>query len=135
MLPVCVVALLAMMAAGVVFFLPTRHGIIRIEITDPEIEVVFNKNGTTIKGKRTKDIRVEPGEHLLEITRGDFRFKTNRFVLERGKTMIVKVELIQGALRVTRDGKVIDDRLLPRKHAAKEPIPPKAPSQRAKASS
>ncbi|HEV3261077.1 MAG TPA: protein kinase [Gemmataceae bacterium] len=105
---------LALLVAGAVFFLQTPNGTIRIEINDDTIEAVLTKTGAVIKGAdKAKDITVAAGEHGLKIKRGDLEFETDKFVLRRGDTIRLKIELLAGKVQVVQDGKVIGEHALP----------------------
>ena len=45
-----------MLLAGIVLFLQTKQGTVRIEINDPAIEVVVDGKGATIKGAKPEDV-------------------------------------------------------------------------------
>ena len=102
------VALLAV----IILLLPSRKGTIRIEINDPEIEVTVGENGYTIKGATEKEITLEPGEHLLTIKRDGFEFKTDKFVLNKGETIALKVEFIKDEITVRNGETLIGQRAI-----------------------
>ena len=95
---------------SVVFLLPTKNGYIRVEIDDPNISAVLNSNGVTINSKdKSEAIKIEPGTtQSLKITRGDFEFETEDFVLRRGEKSVLKINFVKGKLIATRDGNSID---------------------------
>jgi len=89
----------AILAAGVVFFLPTSNGTIRVQIDDDAIEVALTKTGARIKtADKQGDIIVEPGEHSLKISRDGLELETDKFVLKRGETVTVEVRFLKGEL-------------------------------------
>ena len=98
---------LVLLAAALVLLWPTPRGLVRIESDDPNVEVVFDKSGPTVKGADTEPIACAAGEHGISIKRGDFAFEAASFVLKKGETITLKVELLQGKVQLTRDGKVI----------------------------
>jgi hypothetical protein len=100
----------AIVAGGLVFFLPSGNGTIRVEINDDETEVVLTKTGARIKGAdKQGDIVVAPGEHALKVKRGDMEFETSKFVLKKGEVVTLKVEFLDGKLQAIADGKVIGE--------------------------
>jgi hypothetical protein len=107
------VATLALVLAGVVLFWQTARGTVRIEINDPEIKVALDKGGATITGADKNDIRVAAGAHALHVQRGSLEFDTDQFLLKKGETVTLKVELVPGAVQVVQDGKVIGKGPLP----------------------
>ncbi len=57
--------------------------------------------------------RCGAGEHGVLIKRGDFAFEADKFVLKKGATITLKVELLQGKIQVKADGRVIGAKELP----------------------
>jgi len=112
---------LALLVAGVVFFLQTPNGTIRIEINDDSIEAVLTKSGVVIKGAdRAHDIHVAAGEQGLKIKRGDLEFETDKFVLKKGETIRLKIELLPGKVQVVQGDRVIGERPLGNDRTAAE---------------
>ncbi len=121
-----VVALLA--AAGIFFLQPKegKEGVIRVEINSPSIEVVLTKTGAVIKGASPQDIKVEAGEQTFKIKRGDLEFETDKFILKKGETVAVKIELLPGKLEVVQV--LQGDKVIAKKETkavALRPTPPK----------
>ncbi len=103
---------LLVLAGGAVYYWQTNHGIVRIEIDDPDIKVVFDKDGPTISGADKKDIKLRAGEFGLRISRGDLDFDTDKFILKRGEKITLKIEwLKEGKLQAVQDGKVVKEAL------------------------
>jgi uncharacterized protein (TIGR03067 family) len=101
-------ASLALVAAGIVFYLQTRDGTVRFEINDPAIQVVIDRDGHTITGADKDPIKVSVGSHRLHITRGDFVFDTSSFEMKKGKETTVKIDFMYGTnLKVVQDGREI----------------------------
>jgi formylglycine-generating enzyme required for sulfatase activity/Leucine-rich repeat (LRR) protein/predicted Ser/Thr protein kinase len=105
--------LLAVLIAGIVLYWPTPRGVIKIESNDPSVEIVFDNNGPTVKGAGAQPISLGAGEHGVHIKRDDFEFDAEKFVLEKGQTISLKVELLQGKIQVTADGRIIGAGELP----------------------
>jgi WD40 repeat protein len=101
--------LAAFVVLGLVLFWPTKRGLVKIETDDPSIEIVFDKNGPTVKGAGKEPISLSAGEHGVHIRRGDFEFDADKFVLRKGETVTLKVQLSPGKLQVTADGKVLGE--------------------------
>jgi hypothetical protein len=105
------VAVLALVASGIVFYFPSGTGVVRLEINDPNIQVVFDKDGPTVKGIGERDVHVTPGAHGLHIRRGDLEFDTDKFLLTKGETVRLKIEWINdGKLQVMQGSKVIGEK-------------------------
>lgn len=78
--------------AGVVLYIQTNNGTVRIEINDPRIKVEVDGETVTFNNDGFKQITVKPGEHSLLVQRGDFKFETSKFTLGRGKNPSLIVE-------------------------------------------
>jgi hypothetical protein len=103
----------AALVAGIVILWPTPNGTVRIESDDPGVEIVFDKTGPSVKGAGQEPIKLSPGEHGVHVKRGDFEFDTDKLVLKKGETIILKVELLQGTVQVSADGKILGQGKLP----------------------
>jgi formylglycine-generating enzyme required for sulfatase activity len=99
-------AALAVVALMLVLW-PTPRGTVRIESDDPAVEVVFDKDGPTIKGADKEPITLRAGEHGVRIRRGDFTFEADKLVLKKGAALTLKVELLPGKVQVMQDGQVV----------------------------
>jgi formylglycine-generating enzyme required for sulfatase activity len=117
-------AALAMVLALVLVLWPTPRGTVRIESDDPAVEVVFDKDGPTIKGADKEPIALRAGEHGVLIKRGDFTFEADKLVLKKGAALTLKVELLQGKVQVLQDGRVAatQDMFLPPPPLARAPF-------------
>ena len=76
---------LGVLAAAIILFWQTPYGTVRIESDDPNVEIVFDKDGPTIKGADKEPISLRAGEHGILIKRGDFAFEADKFVLKQGQ--------------------------------------------------
>ena len=108
--------LVAAVVAGIVFFLPSGNGVIRIEINDDSTQVTLTKTGAIIKrAGKEHEIKIAPGEHAMLVKRGDMELQTDKFVLKKGETVTLKVEFIKDKLVVLRaDGTVLAQKSAPR---------------------
>lgn len=91
----------AILLAGILFFLQTKDGVIRVEINDPQVEVSIK--GTDIVFKQAdqgKDVHVTPGDKTLLIKRGDFSFETDKLILKNGSDVTIRVELLADQFQV-----------------------------------
>jgi formylglycine-generating enzyme required for sulfatase activity/serine/threonine protein kinase len=106
--------LLAAIAVATVYWIQTPAGIIRVEITDPQVEVAIKGTEMKFTGADPQPVSVKPGEgeKVLVVTRGDFTFETDKLVLKKGDDTTVKVELLDGVVRVTADGESIGSKAL-----------------------
>lgn len=109
---------------SVVFLIPSKNGYIRVEIDDPSISAELSSNGMTINStNKSESIKIEPGEsQSLKITRGNFEFETEDFVLRRGEKSVLKINFVKGNLIATRDGNAIDVERKNKPHVALKPL-------------
>jgi serine/threonine protein kinase/formylglycine-generating enzyme required for sulfatase activity len=114
----------AALVAAIVLLWPTPKGTVRIESDDPSVVIVFDKNGPTVKGAGTQTITLRAGEHGAVIQRGDFEFEADKFVLKKGTTITLKVELLPGKLQVKADDEIIGGHSLP------QPVPRTVPEDK-----
>lgn len=91
-------AAILLLAAGIVFFLRTPSGTMRIEINDPNVKVGFAGKSYTFENKG-ETISITPGEHALRVERGDLKFETKKFTLGRGDNPL-RVDFLEGQLTV-----------------------------------
>jgi formylglycine-generating enzyme required for sulfatase activity/serine/threonine protein kinase len=100
---------------GVVFYLETIKGTIRIEINDDKIKVVLDEKGATFEGAHKHSVRVQPGAHGLTITCGDLKFDTDKFELTKGETVRLSVTYSAGQVEVidTRSKKSLGRGVVP----------------------
>ncbi len=96
-----------LLAAATVFFFPTPHGTLRIEVNDPEIVVSVKGTEIILKGADKKDISLKPGNHVIHVKRGDFEFDTSSLQLKSGEDVSVTVQFLNGEVQVASRGKVI----------------------------
>jgi formylglycine-generating enzyme required for sulfatase activity len=105
--------LLAALITGVVLFWQTANGTVRIESDDPSVEIVFDKDGPTIKGADKEPIALRAGEHGVRVKRGDFTFDTDKILIKKKELITLKIELLKGKIQVVADGRVIGAADLP----------------------
>ncbi len=118
-------AVLALLAATVVFFMQTPDGTVRIEIDDPQIKLAIEGHTATITNADKQPITLKPGKHGLTITRGDFTFNTASFELpRRGKTALTITWHPGQKMTVTQDGVPIGEKAVPVPPVASGALPP-----------
>jgi hypothetical protein len=92
-------ALLLVAAAGVVIFVRTNYGTIRVEASDPNTVVtVDGQMRIVLRNSDTTTLTVRAGEHVLHIKQGDLEFETDRFLVRRGEKVVVRVDQVEGKL-------------------------------------
>ena len=79
---------------GIVFYVTTDHGTIKIELSDPKAPVEVKIDGQTVKVAGLKEpLELKAGEHGLLVTSGEFETATQSFVVRRGTEDVVRVSL------------------------------------------
>ncbi|HVC93320.1 MAG TPA: formylglycine-generating enzyme family protein, partial [Pirellulales bacterium] len=101
-----------MLLSGIVLFIVTGKGTVRIEINDPAIEVVVDGTSATVKGATSEPIELRAGVHVLRIKYRELDFETNKFTLNRGDTVTLKVELLPGMVRAASGEVALGERPL-----------------------
>jgi len=106
---------IAMLLAVLVFYVPSKHGTIRVEIGDPQIQVAIK--GTDIVFSQAggeQEISLSPGDKTLIVKRGDFVFETDDFTLRKDETIAIRVQLLDGQVIVQQGDTLLGaERLAP----------------------
>jgi formylglycine-generating enzyme required for sulfatase activity/serine/threonine protein kinase len=103
----------AIVLAGIVLYWATDKGTVRIEINAPGITAQFDDDGATLSQADRQPIKLSSGKHGLRIKYGALEFETDKFVLPRGETIDLKVELLPGKVQVVQGNKTIGERPWP----------------------
>ena len=104
----------AVLLAVLVLYVPSKHGTIRVEIGDPQIQVAIK--GTDIVFSQAggpQDITLSPGDKTLVVKRGDFTFETNDFTLRKDETVAIRVQLLDGQVIVQQGDTLLGAEKLP----------------------
>ncbi|MFO1003997.1 MAG: SUMF1/EgtB/PvdO family nonheme iron enzyme [Planctomycetaceae bacterium] len=100
---------------GEVFFWKTPDGkVVRIESNDPSIMLAFGNGELKVTGAYDQPVTLTPGKVALKITRPKpdgtrFEFETDKLVVREGDRIVLKVEVLDGEVRVVQDGKGMID--------------------------
>lgn len=121
----CSAALIGMFL-GVVFFVQTPEGTIRVEIEDPSIEVKIKGTAITLKKAHNgKDVKLSPGKKTLVVNLYGTTFETDNFTLKKNGETTLRVQLIGREVRVLKDeGEVLKQFQLEFDPTANKPDPP-----------
>jgi hypothetical protein len=91
-----------LLAGGIVFFMQTPDGVVRIQIDDPDVKVSVEGEKAVITQKNAKPITITPGKRGLTIERDGFEFETTEFTLKRRQDTILTVQWLKGNEVVVR---------------------------------
>jgi serine/threonine protein kinase len=97
----------ALLLLGVVLFLQTPNGTLRVEIFDPMVELRVKGTELIFRAADLKAVSLQAGEKSLVVTRGDLSFETESFTLKKGAETRVTVGLLGDKLVVNGGEKVI----------------------------
>ncbi len=79
---------------GIVLLIPTGHGTVKIELSDPKARVEVKVDGDVIDIAGLKEpLRLKAGEHGLLVTSGDYQSVSKSFTVRRGQEEILRVTL------------------------------------------
>jgi len=101
---------LLLLLLAVVLLFQARHGVVRVEINDPAIEVTIDGESRLHVKDGTSTFEVTPGTHRLSVKMGETTFQTDSFEVNRSDELALRVALLPDAkVRVTRNGVVIGE--------------------------
>ncbi len=110
------------LALAVLFWL-SPQGLVRIEINDSQIRAQFDRDGLTIAGVDQQPIKVgtrsdeiDSGEHRLVIQRGELKFETDIFKIDRTGETILKIQLVGDNIHISSNGRQVTSAPLPGIH-------------------
>ena len=100
----------AVIVAGIVYYIQTNKGVVRVEVIDESLAVDISGQTVTMKDGDNKPIRVRAGENRLRVRELDsgFEFETDNFEVVRDGEIAFKVDLIAGEVVVSKDGNPFD---------------------------
>jgi serine/threonine protein kinase/ankyrin repeat protein/formylglycine-generating enzyme required for sulfatase activity len=103
---------LAMIFAGVVYYIETNHGIVRVEVVDDSLAVEISGQTITVGNGNREPLEIHAGDCVLKVRRGDFQFETEGFQVRRGEKVAFKVEMLDGEIVVRKDGERFQSKAL-----------------------
>ncbi|HEV3263152.1 MAG TPA: serine/threonine-protein kinase [Gemmataceae bacterium] len=84
----------ALVLLGVIIYVATNKGTIKIELSDPKAQVDIKVDGDTVQLSAVdQTIRLRPGKHGLEVTGKDYRTVSKEFTVVRGDNRVLQVAL------------------------------------------
>ncbi len=109
------VGMVGLLALPAIFYFQTSAGTLRVEINDPEIEVLVKGTSLTLRQGEKEETTLSPGNKTLVVKHGNLSFETKQFEIKQGEVTTVKVDLLPGAIQVVDAGGT---------ELANKPIPP-----------
>ncbi len=114
------ICFVVLMLFAQVYFWKTADGrIVRVECNDPSIMLAFGNGELRVTGAYDQPVTVAPGKIDLKITKPqpdgtNFEFETDKLIVRKGDKIALKIEVLEGEIRVVQDGnRVVDSKLLP----------------------
>ena len=84
----------ALLLLGVIMYVVTDHGTVRIELSDPSADVEVKVDGDVIDVVGLKEpLRLIAGEHHLLVESGDYKSVSKSFTVRRGEQQVLHVTL------------------------------------------
>lgn len=114
-----IIAALAYIAGEVVLWQTPDGKVVRIESNDPSIMLAFAGGELKVTGAYDQPVTLAPGKVDLKITKPqpdgtNFEFETDKLVVRKGDQIVLKIEVLDGEVRVVQDGKgMVDSKSLP----------------------
>jgi WD40 repeat protein len=88
-------AALLLSILGVVLYITTNYGTVRVDLSDSAAQVTLRLDGDTITiADADRSFRVKVGEHHLEVSGEGFETQSNTFTLKRGELQVVQFKLV-----------------------------------------
>jgi serine/threonine protein kinase/formylglycine-generating enzyme required for sulfatase activity len=109
-----VIAALAYIAGEVLLWQTPYGKVVRIESNDPSIMLAIDGGELKVTGAYDRPVTLTPGKVDLKITKPqpdgtNFEFETDKLVIRKGDAIVLKIEVLDGEIRVMQDGKVFVD--------------------------
>ena len=100
---------------GEVFLWQTPDGkVVRVESNDPSIMLAFGGGELKVTGAYDQPVTLTPGKVDLKITKPqpdgtNFEFETDKLVVRKGDQIVLKIEVLDGEVRIVQDGQGMID--------------------------
>ena len=102
-LAMVVTLFIAAIVAGAIYYIQTDHGVVRVEVTDPTLEVIIDGQTIKMSDGNNKPTEIRTGDKLVVRQLGsDFQFETESFQIRRGDEIAFKVEYLEGEIVARR---------------------------------
>lgn len=85
-------AVAVLLLLGIVLFVRVGDQTVKIEIDDPDAQVFIDGDKVTIKNLGAT-VELKPGEHNLDVRRGDVVVQTDKFQVFKGDNPVLKIEV------------------------------------------
>ena len=92
------------LVAAIVYFIQTNTGVVRVEVLDPSLKVTIKNQTITVDEGNGRPLTLRAGPQLLVVQQGDTKFEAASFQLRRKEKVAFKVELLPGAIVVSKQG-------------------------------
>ena len=102
---------IGLIALAVILFLPTKNGVLKIEVDDPSLLVKFDGSTITVDNDNQPIKISQTANRTLEVVYNNgptVESFTKEIVLKKGDTRIVKVTLVDGAVAIDGQRVVAD---------------------------
>lgn len=118
------VGFLAVLLFGIVYFIQTNEGTVRVEVLDESLAVTIEGKTVTVKDGDKPPLTLRPGAHNLVVKQGDTELFTESFQLRRGDELVFKAELTEGRVVLTHSGDTIQSKAVGKAPPVIAMVPP-----------
>ena len=84
----------AVVLLGVILYVATNYGHVKIELSDPSAQVDLKLDGTIEIANLGHPLRIRAGEHFIDVTGDNFETRCQNFSIKRGKEELVWISLV-----------------------------------------
>ncbi len=84
----------ALLLLGVILYVSTNYGYVKIELSDATAQVDLKLDGTIDITGLDRPLRVRAGEHYIDVTGDNFETKCEYFSVKRGEEDLVRISLV-----------------------------------------
>ena len=100
--------------AAIVFYILTNNGVVRIEVSDPALQVTISGRTITMD-ENNKPLTIPAGGQSLIVhyDGSDFELTTGRFPVTRNGEIEFRVELLSGEVVVSMNGRRFESKAMP----------------------
>ena len=107
------VALAAVLALAVVYYIQTNHGVVQVEVFDESLDVTINDQTVTVWEGNEQPITLHPGPYQLVVSQGETEVLSEEFEITRKDKIVFAVRYLRGEVVVQNNGEEVARAPLP----------------------
>lgn len=113
--PLLALSMFALIFAGVMYYLQTDKGTVRIEVLDESLAVTIEHQTVTEEDSDKPPLTLRPGAYDLIVKLGEKEMLTENIQLRRGDKLAFKAELRNGRVVLSKEENVVQSKPVPNK--------------------